>query len=128
MRLLIDTHILLWAAGQPDLLPDEAREMMAEPETTLMFSVVSIWEVAIKSTQKREDFLSNPVILRRNLLDNGYAELPVIGTHAVAVAALPLIHRDPFDRLLIAQSIVEGVLLLTADRVIGRYQAPVRLV
>jgi PIN domain nuclease of toxin-antitoxin system len=128
VKLLIDTHILLWAAGRLDLLPAAARTLMGDADATLLFSVVSIWEVAIKSVQKRDDFLANPMVLRRSLLDNGYAELPIIGAHAVAVAALPPIHKDPFDRLLIAQAIVEGMLLLTSDRVIAQYPAPVQLV
>ncbi len=84
--------------------------------------------MAIKNALGRPDFAVDPRLLRRGLLDNGYAELPILGDHAMAVAGLPPLHRDPFDRLLIAQAIVEGMLLITADAAVGRYPGPIRLV
>jgi PIN domain nuclease of toxin-antitoxin system len=128
MKLLLDTHILLWAAGEPDRLPVEARSLIADDENELLFSAASLWEVAIKSGLGREDFVADARLLRRGLLDNGYGELPVASAHAVAVADLPPIHRDPFDRLLVAQAMVEGVTLLTADEMMGRYPGPIRKV
>jgi PIN domain nuclease of toxin-antitoxin system len=128
MRLLLDTHLLLWAVGPDELLSPRAHEMIGDPENELWFSVASMWEVAIKYSLGRESFRTDPRVLRRSLLDNDYRELVITGEHAAAVANLPPLHRDPFDRMLVAQSIVEGVILLTADPAIARYPAPVRQV
>ncbi len=127
MRLLLDTQLLLWAAADPLRLSDATRRLIEDPATRPSFSVVSIWEVAIKRGLGRADFQVDSALLRRALLDNDYEELPVLGSHAVAVEALPLIHRDPFDRLLVAQAIVEGITLATADRVVASYPGPIRL-
>lgn len=91
-----------------------------------MFSAASVWEVAIKSALGRDDFSVDPRVLRRALLDNGYVELAISGAHAAAVLDLPPIHRDPFDRLLVAQAQVEGIALLTADATVARYPGPIR--
>ena len=128
MKLLLDTHLLLWAASQPKRLPAEARRLIADPGNEPVFSAASIWEVAIKSGLGREDFQADPRLLRRELLDNGYSELPILSEHTVATADLPPIHKDPFDRPLIAQSLVEGITLLTADPWVARYPRPVRKV
>jgi len=128
VRLLLDTHLLLWAAGPSPRLSSQARSLIEDPDNELLTSVASLWEIAIKSALKRPGFAVDASLLRRNLLNNGYEELPVTGEHAVAVAALPPIHRDPFDRMLVAQSIIEGIILLTADPTVARYDAPVRLV
>ena len=92
----------------------------------LFFSAASLWEIAIKSSLGRDDFVVDARLLRRGLLDNGYSELPVISEHAVAIDALPPIHKDPFARLLIAQSMIEGITLLTADETVARYPGPIR--
>ena len=126
MKLLLDTHLLLWAASQPRRLPAEARRLIEDPGNEPFFSAASIWEVAIKSGLGREDFQADARLLRRELLDNGYSELPIVSGHTVATAGLPPIHKDPFDRLLIAQSLVEGITLLTADPLVARYPRPVR--
>ena len=128
MKLLIDTHLLLWAAGRPERLSAAARDLLDDPENTLLFSAASLWEIAIKRGLGRDDFRVEPRLLRRGLLDNGYIELPVTSAHAVALESLPPLHKDPFDRMLIAQSITEGILLLTADPLVARYPAPVRQV
>lgn len=128
MKLLLDTHLLIWAAGEPGKLPRSARTPLANPRNELIFSAASLWEVAIKHQLGREDFRVDPRLLRRGLLDNGYKELFVTSEHAVAVDGLPPIHRDPFDRLLVAQAMVEAVVLLTNDPVVARYPGPVRLV
>ena len=128
MTVLLDTHVLLWAAGFPDRLPRGTRDLIEDEETELLYSAASIWEVAIKSGLGRPDFDVDPRILRRGLLENGYAELPVSGAHAAAVDLLPPIHTDPFDRLLVAQARIEGVILLTADRTVGRYPGPIRMI
>lgn len=128
MKLLLDTHVLLWAAGGSDRLPTAARLLIAEPQNVLLFSAASLWEVAIKSALGRADFRVNARQLRRGLLDNGYLELPVLSEHAVAIDALPPIHKDPFDRLLLAQASVAGVALLTSDTTVAQYGGPARLV
>ena len=128
MKLLLDTHVLLWAAGQPERLPPAARTLLDDPRNEPMFSSASLWEIAIKSRLGRDDFQVNARLLRRGLLDNGYGELPISREHAVAIDGLPPIHRDPFDRLLGAQSMVEGITLLTSDPLVAQYPAPVRKV
>ncbi|HTV78419.1 MAG TPA: type II toxin-antitoxin system VapC family toxin [Steroidobacteraceae bacterium] len=126
MRLLLDTHVLLWAAGRPEQLSRTARLTLDDPRNELLFSAASLWEVAIKRSLGRADFRVDPGPLRRGLLDNGYVELPITGEHAVAVARLPALHKDPFDRLLIAQAIAEDLMLLTADPLLMQYDAPIR--
>ena len=128
MKLLLDTHLLLWAAGEPKKLSPKARRLIADTDNELMFSAASIWEVAIKRALGRSDFQLDARLFRRGLIDNGYVELPVFGAHAVAVEALPPIHNDPFDRLLVAQSQVEGIVLLTSDATVAQYGGSVRLV
>lgn len=128
MKLLLDTQLLLWAAGRPERLSARARKLLDDPGNELLFSAASVWEVAIKSTLGREDFQVEPRLLRRGLLDNGYVELPVTSEHAVGIDTLPPHHKDPFDRLLVAQALVEGVVLLTADAQLARYKGPVRKV
>lgn len=128
MRLLLDTHLVLWAAGQPDKLTAEARALLDDPRNEPLFSAASLWEIAIKSGLGRDDFRVDPRLLRRGLLDNGYRELAVTSEHAVAIASLPPIHKDPFDRLLLAQSHTEGITLLTSDAVVAQYPGPVRKV
>ena len=127
MKVLLYTHVLLWAAGEPERLPEQARQLLEAPENELVFSVASLWEVAIKSALGREDFRVDAAVLRRGLIENGYLELPVAGEHAVAVAALPPLHRDPFDRLLVAQALTEPLRLLTADAALAAYSDLVML-
>jgi PIN domain nuclease of toxin-antitoxin system len=128
MKLLLDTHVLLWAAGQPRRLSAVARELVRNPENELFFSAASLWEVVIKSTLDRNDFKVDARLLRRGLLDNGYGELPIHSEHVVAIDSLPAIHKDPFDRILIAQANVEGITLLTADPLVARYPGSIRQV
>ena len=127
MNFLLDTHVLLWAAGEPDRLPAEARSLIEDPASELVYSAASLWEVAIKKGLGREDFRVDPRVLRRGLLEHDYTELVVTGAHAVAVDTLPPIHKDPFDRLLVAQAQIEGITLLTVDEVVGRYPGPIQL-
>ena len=126
MKILLDTHLLLWAAGMPYRLPGQARLLIDHPDNEPMVSVASLWEVAIKSGLGRTDFSVDPRLLRRGLLENGYAELDVTGAHATAVDLLPPIHEDPFDRILVAQAQIEGITLLTTDEIVGRYPGPIR--
>jgi PIN domain nuclease of toxin-antitoxin system len=126
MKLLLDTHLLLWAAGEPQRLSKQARTLIGNPENELLFSAASLWEVAIKRGLGREDFKVDARLLRRGLLDNGYTELPIISDHVVATESLPLIHKDPFDRILVAQATFEGVTLLTIDPLVSEYPGPIR--
>jgi PIN domain nuclease of toxin-antitoxin system len=128
VKLLLDTQILLWAAGQPARLSAATRKLLNDPRNELLFSAASLWEIAIKNTLGREDFRVEPRLLRRGLLDNGYTELPITGEHAVRIDGLPPLHKDPFDRLLLAQALCEGITLLTADKLLARYRGPVRKV
>lgn len=128
MKLLLDTQLLLWAAGQPERLSARARRQLNDPGNELLFSAASLWEITIKTGLGRDDFRVEPRVLRRGLLDNGYVELPITSEHAVNVDPLPPIHKDPFDRLLLAQALVEGITLLTADAQLARYRGPVRKV
>ncbi|WP_439684060.1 Toxin of a toxin/antitoxin system [Cupriavidus oxalaticus] len=128
MKVLLDTHLLLWAAGLPERLSPKARSLLEAPDAQLFFSAASLWEIAIKHSPGRADFRVDARLLRRGLLDNGYSELPVASAHAVAIDCLPAIHRDPFDRLLVAQATVEGITLLTSDALVAQYPGPVQLV
>jgi PIN domain nuclease of toxin-antitoxin system len=128
VKLLLDTHLLLWAASAPQALSAEARHLIGDPDNDLIFSAASLWEIAIKSALGRADFAVDARVLRRGLLDNGYRELPITSDHAVAIDTLPAIHKDPFDRLLIAQALSEGVTLLTADALVAGYPGPIRKV
>lgn len=125
---LLDTHLLLWAAYEPDRLPVTAREILADRVTVPMYSAASIWEVSIKASLGRNDFDVDPHILRRGLVENEYEELPITAAHAAAVRDLPPIHRDPFDRILVAQARVEGFPLLTSDDRVADYGSPTRRV
>lgn len=132
MKLLLDTHLLLWASNEPERLPEAARILIENMENELVFSAASIWETAIKSSLGREDFSVDARLLRRGLLDNGYTELPITSEHAVNLDCLsaqhPTQHKDPFDRILVAQAMVEGITLLTADAKMTGYPGPIRMV
>ena len=128
MKLLLDTHLLLWAAGDPAQLSTMAKTLLEDPQNNLIFSAASLWEVAIKRGLSHVEFNVDPRLLRRGLLDNGYTELSISSAHAVEAESLPAIHKDPFDRILVAQSMVEGITLLTSDPIVARYPGPVRLV
>ena len=128
MNLLLDTHLLLWAAGEPARLPRAARRAIEESDNELFFSAVSLWEVSIKSQLGRDDFQADARILRRSLLDNNYREIQISSEHAVAILDLPPIHNDPFDRLLVAQARCEGLTLLTSDPQVAQYPGPIQRV
>ncbi len=128
MKLLLDTHLLLWSAGKPERLSTEARALIEALDNELFFSSASLWEVVIKRGLGRDDFKVDARLLRRGLLDNGYSELPIGSEHVVAIENLPPIHKDPFDRILVAQAQVEGITLLTADPTLAKYPGPIRLV
>lgn len=128
MKLLLDTHLLLWAASEPERLSAAALALLNDPDHELLFSAASIWEIAIKNGLGRADFQVDARLLRRGLLDNGYLELSITSAHAVFVESLPPVHKDPFDRILIAQATAEGITLITADRVVAQYPGSIRFV
>ena len=128
MRLLLDTHLLVWLAEDDPRLSVRARELIGNPGAEVFFSVASVWELAIKASLGRSDFQVDASLLRRTLLANGFLELSILSAHAVAVAGLALVHRDPFDRLLVAQAQVEGLTLLTVDPKVARYPGNILLV
>jgi len=128
MRLLLDSHLLLWAAEGSTRLTTQARRLIGSVDNEKFFSAASLWELTIKRGLGREDFQVDIPNLRRGLLGNSYQELPVRGDHAIFVTSLPPIHKDPFDRMLIAQATLEGMTLLTADPTVAKYAGPVRKV
>jgi PIN domain nuclease of toxin-antitoxin system len=128
MRLLLDTHLLLWSIASSRKLPKEARALLEDTENEVFYSTASLWEIAIKSALRRSDFRVDVGALYAALPEAGIAELPIRGVHAVALTTLPDIHRDPFDRMLVCQARTEPLVLLTNDEVLARYPAPVRLV
>jgi PIN domain nuclease of toxin-antitoxin system len=128
MKFLLDTHYVLWIPIDDPKISLKARAILESPANEFVFSVSSIWEIAIKRGQQRRDFRSDPREIRRLMLENGYGELTVQSQHAVAVDSLAPIHKDPFDRILIAQAMVEGITLLTADPKIAKYPGPIQKV
>ncbi|MFN2410143.1 MAG: type II toxin-antitoxin system VapC family toxin [Halomonas sp.] len=126
MNLLLDTHVLLWAATSPEKLSADALALINDDNNRLYFSAASIWEVVIKNSLQRPDFNVDPHLLRRGLVDNGYLELSISSLHTLNVAHLPTIHKDPFDRILVAQAEAEGFLLLTSDELVSQYAGPIR--
>lgn len=128
MNLLLDTHLLLWTAGEPAKLPRAARRLIEDSDNDLFFSAASLWEVSIKSQIGRDDFHADARVLRRSLLDNNYREIPISSEHAVAILDLPLIHNDPFDRILVAQARCDGLILLTTDPQLAQYPGPIQRV
>jgi len=123
VKLLLDTHMLIWSAA--DKLPLTAAKYILDETNELFFSPASIWEIIIKRGIGRQDFFIDPYRLYHGLLDNGYTEMTITTRHALAVDSLPNVHKDPFDRILLGQSIAEGISLLTSDSVLAKYSAPV---
>lgn len=128
MNLLLDTHLLLWAASAPERLSAKARALLLAADNQLMFSSASLWEISVKRSLGRADFNVDPRRLWRMLLVNGYRELPITCEHTIAVNDLPPLHKDPFDRILLAQARVDGLLLLTVDKTLAKYGEGVRKV
>lgn len=128
MRLLLDTQILLWWAAADSRLSSTARTMIEDGLNDLLFSAVSLWEIVIKRGLGRRDFEIEPTLLRRGLIEAGFEEISISSEHAMAIGLLPPLHKDPFDRMLIAQAIVEGATLLSADERVARYPGPIRAV
>jgi PIN domain nuclease of toxin-antitoxin system len=121
LRLLLDTHVLIWALIDPDRLSSSLRSILEDPAQDVLFSAASLWEVAIKSALGRADFKVDPSEILTAAIQTGFGELPVRSAAALKVATLPLHHRDPFDRLLIAQALTEPARLYTADAALEPY-------
>ena len=125
MNILLDTHILIWAASGSNT---DRFEKYFTDENTLYFSPISIWEIAIKQNKKLANFNIDPTLMYNGLLANGYKELYLTSEHSLTVETLPDIHKDPFDRMLLAQAICEKMDLLTADSVLAKYSGPIIIV
>lgn len=128
MRLLLDTHVLLWALAEPERLDPATRALLEDADADVLFSAASIWEIAIKARLGRADFAVRPQDIAQAARETGFEELPVRAAAAALVADLPLHHRDPFDRLLVAQAITEPVRLYTADPSLPPYSELVTLI
>ena len=126
MQLLLDTHLLVWAMGEPERLAPALVRLLEDPMNTPVFSIASLWELVIKRGLDRPDFRLEPPLLCQALLEAGWRELPVEAHHVLAVGQLPALPRDPFDRLLLAQAQADGLLLITADQQLAQYPGPVR--
>ena len=128
MRLLVDTHLLLWSMAASGKLPAAARELLKDPVNTVFYSAASVWEIAIKSALRRRNFHVDLPRFLRALSNTGFDELPVTAAHAARIASLSDLHKDPFDRLLVAQALAESAVLLTNDAQLKGYGAQVRFV
>lgn len=128
LKLLLDTNVLLAALIAPDSLPADIRQQLSDPKVSVYFSAASIWEIAIKRSLGRQDFGFRPEDIEQLARDTGFTELPIASGHCYAVADLPWHHRDPFDRLLVAQAMSIPAYLLTRDGLLGKYSELVRLV
>lgn len=125
---LLDTNMVLWTAVTPDRLSKRAAALMSSRDVQASFSLVTLWEVAIKTSLDKPGFRVDPTALRNGLLDQGFNQVDIRPEHLAVVARLPWHHRDPFDRLLVAQALVEGLTLLTSDRLLARYGKMVKSV
>src|SRR3546814_3091643 len=128
MRILLDTHIVLWAVARSRRISAEARALLEDTDNLLYCSTASLWEIAIKSGLRRADFAVSLPALRAALAQMDIEELPVLGSHTEQLLKLPPLHKDPFDRMLVAQSMAEPLVLLTNDSVLAQYWDGVRLV
>jgi PIN domain nuclease of toxin-antitoxin system len=122
VRLLLDSQIVLWSLHSPERLSAEAVAAIIDPVNSVDVSVASLWELAIKQSIGK---LTVDADLRKHLALQSFAELPVLGEHTLVVRDLPMHHRDPFDRLLIAQAMCEGLTIVTADRAFAAYDVPI---
>ena len=125
MKLLLDTHVLIWSSYDLPRLSKRARSIITSEETAVFFSAANIWKIAIKQSMGRGPFEFDATDLRNGLLAAEYGEVTVTSDHAIAAGTLPAVHRDPFDRLLVAQARVEGLTLVTADRQVAKYDGSI---
>ena len=126
--ILLDTHLLIWAAADSPRLSRAAREAIEHPDHAPIFSAASIWEIAVKSALGRPGFDIDARRFRADLLAAGYRELDMTSVHGIDAASLPVLHRDPFDRMLVGQARAEGLTLYTSDRGVAAYGPPALLV
>jgi PIN domain nuclease of toxin-antitoxin system len=126
VRLLLDTHAFLWWVTDDDRLSERAGELIADGANDVYFSAASAWEIAIKAGLGRIRLSEDARSLTPQQLErNAFQALPIHVTHAVAVIALPDLHRDPFDRMLVAQAMSEGLTIVSSDPELARYPVPV---
>lgn len=125
--MLLDSHLLIWLSAASDRLPDIVRQTVENTNNELFFSAASIWELSIKESTGRARIELPPALLHRKLLANDFKELPVTAAHGLGILSLPAIHKDPFDRILIAQAIAEDMVLMTSDETIAQYEGPTQL-
>lgn len=123
MNYLLDTHVLLWTLIDPNKVPQAMRQVIEDTENRVWFSAASIWEIAIKHSLGRADFPVEPAIIWKAARETGLEELAVTAEHSVGVDTLPWLHRDPFDRLLVAQARSAGMNLLSLDAHVTAYFA-----
>ncbi|MCY1664913.1 type II toxin-antitoxin system VapC family toxin [Rhizobium sp. SL86] len=128
MKVLLDSHILVWSAAQTNKLSAQTRAFLEDPDNVLFFSSASLWELSVKHALGKGDIPVHPRILYQALQEQDFYELPLTSQHTFVLETLPPIHKDPFDRILIAQATSEDMLLLTSDATIARYDGPIRLV
>lgn len=126
-RVLLDTHVLIWALDEYHLLPAAMRDIIEDPRNEIVFSAVSIWEIAIKARLGKTDFAARPEVIAASAIATGFTELPLRWQAAAAVADLPMHHRDPFDRAIVAQAIAEPIHLYTVDPKLRPYSPLVRV-
>lgn len=127
MKLLLDTNVLLWTLFTPGRLSETARSIIASEDNEIVFSIVSIWEIAIKCSLRREDFTARPDVVAKQARMDGFVELPLTVEDTTAMVDLPRLHADPFDRLIVAQALCGPMRLLTGDRFLLSYSELVML-
>jgi len=127
VSLLLDTNVLIWALEAPDRLGSSVRAELEAPDADVAFSAASIWEIAIKTSLGNAAFHVDPFEVRDSALRTGFSELVITSHHGAVAGALPTIHRDPFDRMLVAQAIIAGRTLLTSDHLLSRYPCNTRV-
>ena len=127
-RFLVDTQLLLWNVYGSRKLPARVARLFRDGRHQFFYSAASLWEIAIKAARGRQDFVADTAAIRDALEENGFHELPVAAQHAVALSTLPAIHADPFDRMLVAQSITEPMALITTDARLAAYPGTIEVV
>jgi PIN domain nuclease of toxin-antitoxin system len=125
MRLLLDTHVWLWMIGEDERLNEPTRAALIDPENDIFLSAAAVWELAIKHAAGKLKYTGSPAVqVSTHIKRSGVLPLPITADHALAAAALPMHHRDPFDRMMIAQALAEELTLSTADRRLSVYEVP----
>jgi PIN domain nuclease of toxin-antitoxin system len=128
MRILVDTHVLIWALSEPTRLGEQTRRDLSDSRNVILFSAASIWEIAIKAALRRSDFMVDADEMIDEAISLGFQELSISSRVAARVKDMPMVHQDPFDRILLAQAMAEPAILLTADSKLQPYSDLVRLI